>query len=127
MAAKSSINGSGRAPDMPPNLGPSGRSLWADIHASYQIGDPPAIELLKQACCAADRVARVAAQIDREGETFTTNAGIVRPHPLLAVELANRQFIAASLKKLGLLEQPVRAGPGRPSEAFGWRPGAEEH
>src|SRR5262245_24927001 len=103
MGKKASLNGVPPTPIPPPNLGPAGIKLWADIHASYEINDPPALQLLAQCCAASDRAARAGEQINREGETFTTASGMVRPHPLLAVELSNRQFVSAALKRLGLI------------------------
>jgi hypothetical protein len=39
--------------------------------------------------------------------------GVVRDHPALKHEIANRSFVVRTLTRLGLNVEPVR-GPGRP-------------
>jgi hypothetical protein len=46
--------------------------------------------------------------------------GTPKPHPALKDELNNRVFVRQTLRALGLVYEPVRSGPGRPSGAA-WR------
>jgi hypothetical protein len=95
-------------------LSQTGMSLWNDIVSTYAFEDRASYEVLAQACAAADRAANCHSYIDRDGEVVVTNAGLVRSHPLLRDELANRAFCCRSLQRLGLDLEPIR-GVGRPS------------
>jgi hypothetical protein len=65
----------------PRKLGPHGIALWRAVTAEYQIEDAGGIELLTQACQAADRVEALAERIDKDGEIVCTGGGIARAHP----------------------------------------------
>jgi hypothetical protein len=104
----------------PSSLGEPGRSLWGRIMAEYQIQDAGGLEMLFQACAAADRAARLAVLIDRDGEVVRTKAG-PKQHPALKEELACRAFVVRTLQRLGLDVEPIRA-PGRPCRGVGWKP-----
>jgi len=58
---------------MPPprKLGSHGLALWESVQSAYHIDDVGGIELLAQACAAADRVEALAAQISAEGRLST--------------------------------------------------------
>ena len=64
----------------PANLGPHGRSLWDRVTREYAIDDAGGIEILFQACAAADRAEELRAAIDRDGAIVQTRAGL-RDHP----------------------------------------------
>ena len=81
----------------------------------YELDDPGGVELLLQACEASDRVARLAARIDADGEIVEGRNG-PRTHPALQQELAARQFICRTLERLGLNLEAVKP-MGRPSGA----------
>ena len=100
----------------PRKLGDAGLSLWQSIQSEYRIDDAAGIELLMQACEAADRVARLAEKINADGEIIQTENG-PKPHPGLKDELAGRAFIVRVLRQLGLNLEPVRS-VGRPTA---WR------
>ncbi len=78
----------------------------------YRIEDRGGIELLAQACAAADRVEAIAAAIDRDGETIHTKNG-PRAHPAIRDEWAGRSFICKTLERLGITVQSVKP-IGRP-------------
>jgi hypothetical protein len=99
----------------PRKLGAPGLSLWESIQSEYRIDDRGGMELLMQACEAADRVARLAERIDADGEIVEGRNG-PRAHPALREELAGRQFICRTLERLGLNLEAVRP-VGRPSGA----------
>jgi P27 family predicted phage terminase small subunit len=103
-----------RPPPGPPrDLKPSGRALWTRIQREYGIKDSGGLELLAQACQAADRIEECGDKIAREGLTITSRSGMVKEHPLLKYEAINRAFVVRTLHRLGLDVEPV-SGPGRP-------------
>jgi hypothetical protein len=104
----------------PRKLGKTGLELWNLVMAEYQIHDSGGVELLMQACLAADRADALAAIIDRDGETIHTKSGL-RAHPCLKDELQNRAFVVRTLERLGLNIESIKP-VGRPATGFvGWR------
>jgi hypothetical protein len=99
----------------PRKLSAPGLSLWDSIMSEYQIEDRGGIELLMQACEAADRVAQLAEKIDADGLMLETRTG-PKSHPLLKDEVSNRAFICRTLERLGLNLEAVKP-MGRPSGA----------
>ena len=109
------------SPEPPRKLGEPGLALWTSIQREYRITDVGGIELLMQACLAADRMQGFTDQINADGLMIRTKTGM-RSHPLLREELAARGFIVRTLQRLGISEdiKPV----GRPPKGgIGWRPG----
>jgi P27 family predicted phage terminase small subunit len=100
-------------PAAPKDLKKAGRDLWTRIQQEYGIRDSGGLELLAQACQAADRIADCGDKIAREGLTIATASGTPKEHPLLKYEVINRAFLTRTLHKLGLDVEPVH-GPGRP-------------
>src|SRR5262249_33063160 len=76
----------------PCKLGVPGLSLWDAIMTEYHIEDRGGVELLMQACEAADRVASLSERISADGEVIQGRNG-PRTHPALKDELAGRSFI----------------------------------
>jgi hypothetical protein len=101
----------------PRKLRQHGLSLWNSVQHAYRIDDVGGIELLAQACAAADRVEALAERINADGEVVSTRAG-PKAHPALRDELAGRAFIVRTLERLGLNVETVKP-IGRPSK--GWR------
>jgi hypothetical protein len=101
----------------PRKLGQHGLSLWNSVQTAYRIDDVGGIELLAQACAAADRVEALAERITADGEVVNTRAG-PKAHPALRDELAGRAFIVRTLERLGLNVETIKP-MGRPSK--GWR------
>ena len=66
----------------PRELGKHGLKLWRDVVTAYHVEDVGGIELLAQACAAADRAEALAAIIDENGETIKGKNGL-RAHPCL--------------------------------------------
>ena len=103
----------------PRKLGETGLTLWRAVQSEFAIKDVGGVELLMQACLAADRAASLAALIDRDGETIMTKQGL-RGHPCLKDELAARSFVVRTLQRLGVTDEPIRP-VGRPPKSLGWR------
>jgi hypothetical protein len=101
-----------KVPVPPPELGDHGRALWHSVMGQYDIIDAGGWETLRQACCAVDRAENCRARIAEDGELLTSR-GLVRSHPLLRDELANRAFAVREIQRLGLDLEPVKA-IGRP-------------
>lgn len=102
----------------PRKLGDHGLSLWNSVQNAYRIDDVGGIELLAQACAAADRVEALAERITADGEVIQGPSG-PKAHPCLKDELAGRAFIVRTLERLGLNVETIKP-LGRPSRA-GWR------
>jgi hypothetical protein len=97
----------------PTELGATGLDLWRRIQAEYRIADAAGIELLAQACAAADRAHELSVVIAKDGATIETKYGL-REHPCLKSEMANRSFIAKTLQRLALaVEDDPRRGTVR--------------
>ena len=84
---------------------------------AYHVEDVGGIELLAQACAAADRAESLAEKISEDGETVRGKNGI-RAHPCLKDELAARSFVCRTLARLGITTESVKP-MGRPSSGFG--------
>jgi hypothetical protein len=109
-------------PNPPRKLGPAGESLWFSIQKEYRIADIGGVELLMQACLAADRAEALAAAIDADGERTIGKGGVIRDHPCLKHELAARAFVVRTLQKLGVTDEPLKA-VGHPTRGgLGWTP-----
>jgi hypothetical protein len=111
-AAATAVPAVATLPSPPRKLGTPGTALWNAVQAEFRIEDCGGIELLAQACAAADRAQSLAARIDQDGETIHTEHGL-KAHPCLKDELANRAFIVRTLEKLGVTLEPIRP-IGRP-------------
>jgi hypothetical protein len=104
----------------PAALSDAGLSLWNRILTEYDIHDCGGLEMLAQACHAADRAARLKEQIDLDGEVIRGRFGI-RGHPALKEELACRAFVVRTLRVLGLDVEPIK-DVGRRGGGIGWAP-----
>jgi hypothetical protein len=102
----------------PRKLGEHGLSLWNAVQSEYRIDDAGGVELLAQACAAADRVEALAERINADGEVVHTRAG-PKAHPALRDELAGRAFICRTLERLGLNLETIKPN-GRPPKHYGW-------
>jgi hypothetical protein len=104
---------------LPPlrRLGKPGQALWDAVMADYEISDSGGLEMLMQACAALDRAEALRIEIDRDGEVIRARS-MVRDHPGLKHELANRAFVVRTLSRLGLNFEAIRPSVGRPA---GWQ------
>jgi hypothetical protein len=74
--------------------------------------------MLLQVCQAKDRLARLQARINDDGEIVRTPNG-PKLHPAVAEERALRAFIVRTLAKLGITVESIKP-VGRPPMAMGW-------
>jgi len=86
----------------PRPLGLHGRALWNSVQGAYRIDDVGGIELLAQACAAADRVEALAELRD---------------------ELQGRAFIVRTIERLGLNLETIKPVGHPPGPA--WRGGRD--
>jgi hypothetical protein len=102
-------------PSPPRTLGPTGLDLWRRIQSEYLVADCGGVELLAQACEAAELVQELSECVAREGKTLPTRNG-VRAHPVLRDMLSARAFVVTTLRRLGIVDERVgRIGrPGGP-------------
>jgi hypothetical protein len=107
-------------PSPPKKLNKPGASLWREVMIEYGIEDIGGRELLLQCCFAKDRLARLQAHINADGEIVRTPSG-PKLHPAVAEERALRAFICCTLGKLGVTMEsikPVGRPPGYPGPTW---------
>ncbi|HEY6327907.1 MAG TPA: hypothetical protein VI756_01120 [Blastocatellia bacterium] len=97
----------------PANLKGPGRELWQTILQEFVFTDGGSLAILAEACTAKDRAEECAMIIAKDGLTIRTKTG-TRDHPLLRAELLSRSFLTRTLGKLGVVDIPAAAKPGRP-------------
>jgi Phage terminase, small subunit len=101
----------------PPPLGEDGMKLWRRITNEYDVSDAGGFEMLKQACEAADDLARYGLIIARDGPMIETKLG-PKEHPMVKHQMIARAFIVRTLSRLGLNFEPVRSSIGRAAKAI---------
>jgi hypothetical protein len=101
-------------------LGKNGQALWQSIVTEYGIEDAGGVEMLTLACQALDRAEELATAIKEDGAVIRTR-GIVKEHPGIKAELANRSFVVRTLQRLGLDVEALKS-VGRPPASGGWNP-----
>src|SRR4051794_1147566 len=97
-------------PTPPRKLGEAGLSLWRRVVSSYDIADEGGREILCNACQALDRAQECAAAIANDGAVVRSKTGVLREHPLLRCEAANRAACVRFVRNLGLDVEPLRVG-----------------
>jgi P27 family predicted phage terminase small subunit len=100
-------------PPPPPHLGDTGKALWRDLQAAFDLVDTDAQLLLDVCCQAYERALEARAAINREGLQTADRFGQFKPHPLLPVERDSRGQVMAAVKALGLNVEPLQP-MGRP-------------
>ena len=105
------------SPQPPRPLNTAGLALWRAIQSEYDIWDHGGVELLMQCAECADRLAMLSARIEADGIIIDTKTG-PRPHPLLKDEVANRNFLARTIEKLGLTLEPIKKVGHPPGTAW---------
>ena len=75
------------------------RELFAQIQARWSL-QPASESLLLNACQALERAAELAAIVTRDGCTFTTDGGTIKPHPAAQLERDFRGLASRTLTQL---------------------------
>jgi len=101
----------------PRKLGEHGLALWRSVMAEYAIQDAGGVEMLCQACQALDRAEALREQIEIDGDVIRSKS-MLKDHPGLKHELANRSFVVRTLHRLGLDVEAIKP-VGRPGNPFG--------
>src|SRR5688500_3719936 len=87
-------------PASPPvNLGAPGAALWRAVMSEYDLHDSGGLAMLEQACRALDRAEECADCIRQDGAVIRVR-GMVKDHPNLKHELANRAFVVRTLARM---------------------------
>lgn len=108
----------------PPKHLSSAANVWfRELQREYDIHDVAGVSLLTAAAESWDRCTSAREAIAKDGGPIIRDRfEQLKPHPACAIERdARAQFIAA-LKALNLDIEPLRDGPGRPTQKSGWRP-----
>ena len=85
---------------------------------TFELDDPPALELLRRCCEAMDSADDARAEIVRDGASYVTRHNEIRPHPAVARERDARIAVARFLRELRVTDPPQDSRPprtGRPS------------
>ena len=75
------------------------KELFTSIQARWSL-QPASESLLLNACQSLERAAELAAIVTREGCTFTTDAGAIKPHPAAQLERDFRGLASRTLTQL---------------------------
>lgn len=72
-------------PSPPKYLTAASKKVWESIVADYAM-DEPALEILAATLAATDRMQQARARINKDGVLQADRFGVLRAHPLIAVE-----------------------------------------
>ena len=112
-----------RSIEPPRPLGQSGRELWEEIQAEYQIADSGGCELLAQAAAALDTAEAVGrGNCRRWGPSSAGKTAAREAHPAIRDQLGRPIALSSGrLQRLGVnvSVEPTRP-PGRPPKPYGW-------
>ena len=105
-----------------PHLSESARDWFLSLQAEYGIFDTGGVSLLTAAAEAWDRCRTAREAIAKDGgPVIRDRFDQLKPHPAASIERDARSQFMAALKALNLDLEPLRDGPGRPSQAETWR------
>lgn len=94
----------------PTSLSKASQRIWRAIDGEWQL-DTSGLLLLRTALEAYDRYTEAREAVSRDGMTYTTESGYMRPHPLLQVEKESRAAFLGAWRSLGLdIEPPGEVG-----------------
>ena len=100
----------------PRGLSAEARKLWSEIVREYSITDPAGLSILRAGLESFDRAATAKRLLDVEGAVVVDRWNQRKVHPAAAVERDSRAAWLSALKQLNLDIEPLRDGPGRPSD-----------
>ena len=105
----------------PEHLSSAAKDWFLALQAEYGIFDIGGVSLLTAAAESWDRcrTAREAIATDG-GPIIRDRFDQPKPHPAAAIERDSRAQTMAALKALNLDIEPLKDGPGRPTNPIGW-------
>src|SRR5438552_1922430 len=90
----------------PSHLSARSLAFWQRANAEYDLGDVAAAELLLRVCEAMDVGDAARVEVERDGMTYRTRYGEIRPNPAVAIGRDARIAIARLLRELRITEPP---------------------
>jgi phage terminase small subunit len=97
----------------PAHLSERAAAFWAVMVATYDVGDPPALELLRLCCENLDIGDTARTTLAAEGQTIVDRYGQCKPHPCAGIERGATIAVARLLRELRVLEPPEAPRPTR--------------
>ena len=96
----------------PKHLSGEAKKIWRDLISAAKLSEESLV-ILKTALEAYDRLKQARETIDKDGITYKTESGYVRPHPALQIEKEACSRFLQSWRMLGIgMEAPI----GRPTD-----------
>ena len=99
-------------PEPPPETGPAGRRLWAEVTERFDLNESE-LALLLEAARTLDVLEQLAAVVDRDGVMVTNARGEAQTHPAVVEGRQQRLALARIIATLRLPEDAEEAA-GRP-------------
>ena len=97
----------------PKSLDPESKLIFKSIKDGWEL-DESMLLILQISLEALTRLRQAQAEIEKAGITYTTQSGIIKPHPCLAVEKESRSAFLQSWKMLNLGIEAPNTTTGRP-------------
>jgi len=112
---------SAKKPAAPRSLKATGKKLWQETLATYDLRQDE-LELLRAACAEADLITQMAEELDGDSLTTSGSMGQTVAHPLLSEIRQHRATQAALLRALKLpdAEAPAAANQQRSAANSRW-------
>ena len=106
----------------PEHLSAAARDWFLSLQAEYGIFDTAGVSLLTCAAESWDRCTSAREAIASDGGPVVRDRfDQTKTHPAAAIERDSRAQFMAALKALNLDLEPLRPGPGRPTNPVGWK------
>ena len=100
---------------VPDHLRDPGRAFYTSVAGEYGINDAAGVALLMTAAECVDRMRAAQASIAEHGELVIDRYGAPKLNPACALEKDARSGFLAAMRALNLDLEPLRDGPGRPT------------
>ncbi|MBX7459261.1 hypothetical protein K3152_13490 [Qipengyuania sp. 1NDH17] len=100
----------------PKHLRDAGSAFYTSVADEYAITDAAGLALLSRAAECVDRMTAAQSAIAEHGELVPDRYGGVKLNPACNLEKDARSGFLAAVRALNLDLEPLRDGPGRPSE-----------
>ena len=94
------------------------KDFYKDVTENWRLEDSEH-ELLVTTCDRLDRFHRCRRQIRRDGESYVTESGTIKPHPLLNSEKQAYMNFLSGYRALKLTDEPGKRPAHRPPKGSG--------